>query len=689
MTTVSLADLTHTGILVDANNIPLAIGYIAAYAKTKLNNDLDMPLFKYPSDLSQFLGKETPRMACFTHYMWNARISSTFARQIKKHHPETVIVMGGPHYPVDATEQRRFLESHPEIDFYVDGEGEMPFVELVKALDAVGFDAERLKSSGQPLPSVDYIYKDRFVQNELMSRVIDLDKSLPSPYLTGLLDKFFDDKLTAMIQTSRGCPYSCTFCHDGIDYMNKIRAFSMERVQAELTYIESRIKTPTLLLSDLNWGIFPNDLRVAEMIADSRKRTGWPRNVACNTAKNQKDRVIEMSRVLGDLLQLGAAVQSTDPEVLRNIKRTNISLDAIIKMAKASTASRTGSFSEIILALPGDTKEKHIKSVCDLLDAGIQDIRSFQLILLPGTEANDVASRNKFQYQTGFRVLPRGFGKYQIYGEEVPAAEIQEICISNNTMNREDYTECRAFDLTVSIFNNGGVVKEFFRLAETLGVSRSTVLRRIHQKVRAAGGGLAELYAEFRTAENRNFHKTFADLEAFLALPGTMDAYLRQEYGVNHIYRSRAIALLSMYEQIVGIAQQAVTDELRDQSLLDSVLEMYLDELRTVLLARKSDLLDLDRVYSVKAHFDFVQLHAGDYLLDVRQQFIPGGIDLTISRNPGQRADLEKYFVQFGKSLDGMAYLIQRNDVHLSAMLYRGIAYTHARMTEPTTAAAA
>ena len=105
------------------------------------------------------------------------------------------------------------------------------------------------------------------------------------------------------------------------------------------------------------------------------------------TAKNQKDRIVEMSRILGDLLQLGASIQSTDAEVLREIKRTNISLDAIVKMAKNATASHTGSFTEIILGLPTDTREKHCKSVFDMLDAGIQDIRSFQFILLPGTEA--------------------------------------------------------------------------------------------------------------------------------------------------------------------------------------------------------------------------------------------------------------------------------------------------------------
>ena len=103
-----------------------------------------------------------------------------------------------------------------------------------------------------------------------------------------------------------------------------------------------------------------------------------------------------------------------------------------------------------------------------MIDAGIQDVRLFQFILLPGTEGSDLASRARYEYKTGFRVLARCFGRYPIGDEEVWAAETQEICLGNNTMPRADYFACRAFDLTIAIFNNGGILKEFFRLAETL-----------------------------------------------------------------------------------------------------------------------------------------------------------------------------------------------------------------------------
>lgn len=682
MPTVTFADLTHTGVAIDANNIPLAIGYIAAYAKVHLGEAIDARLFKYPETLARFLDEQTPTMACFTNYMWNERLGCAFAREIKQSYPETSVVMGGPNYPVDYAEQFAYLRRHPEIDFFVDGEGEQPFVELFRSLEAVGFDARELKSSRAQIPSVHYVWGGEFVHGSLLPRVLDLDRDLPSPYLTGLLDEFFDERLSAMIQTSRGCPYSCTFCHDGIAYMNKTRAFSMDRVREELAYIESRVKTPTLLISDLNWGMFPSDIQVARMIADIRRRTRWPRNIACNTAKNQKDRVIEMSQVLGDLLQLGAAVQSTDPEVLRTIKRTNISNDAIIKMAKASTDARTGSFTEIILALPNDSKDKHIKSVMDMLDAGIEDVRSFQFIMLPGTEANDLASRTAFGYRTGFRALARCFGRYTVYGREVEVAEIQEICIGNHTMPPDDYFECRAFDLTVSIFNNGGIVKEFCLLAESLGVPRSTVLHRIHRSVRESEGPLAAIYREFRSAEARNLFGSLADIEEFLGRPGTMDAYLRGEYGINHIYMSRSIALTTLFHEVATFTRNAVRAELDGRGLLDSTLDLYLDELYRVLVARKTDLTTLDRETVLNVHFDFVTLQEADYRPDPRRHLVPQGLVLTVRHSDGQRIDLEKFFRQFGRDIEGMAYLIQRNDVHLSAVLYRGLEYGSAPLLD-------
>ena len=81
-------------------------------------------------------------------------------------------------------------------------------------------------------------------------------------------------------------------------------------------------------------------------------------------------------------------------------------------------------------------------------------------------------------------------------------------------MPADDYLECRAFDLTISIFNNAGILREFFRLCEALGVRRSAVLRRIFTLAKAETGVIKDIYDELRTEEAKNFFPTRAALDA-------------------------------------------------------------------------------------------------------------------------------------------------------------------------------
>jgi hypothetical protein len=613
-TSVAFADLTHTGVGVPANNTPLAVAYIAAYAKAHLGNAIAPHLFKYPAALSRFLSRHTPAIACFSNYMWNGRLACAYAHAIKRHRPETVVILGGPNYPVDQDEQRAYLETHSEIDFYIDGEGEMPFVALFEALADLDFDASRFKGRGTRLPGVHYLRGGEFVAPDAAMRIPDLDRALPSPYTTGLLDEFFDDKLTPMMRT---------------------RGFSVGRVQEELSYIEVRVKTATLQLADLDWGMFKEDREVARVIAETRRRGGWPRVVMTGTARNQNERIVEMSQALGEALTVG----------------------------------------EIVLALPGDTKEKHVTSVFEMLDAGIQDLRLFQFVLLPGTEGSDRVSRKEFRYATGFRALARCFGQYDMFGHAVPVFEVQEICLGTNTMPRDDYVECRAFDLTVAIFNNGGLVKEYFRLGEAMGVKRSAILARIHDLARAAAGPLRPVYEEFRAAEDRNVFDRREDLEAFLKQPGTIDRYQRGEFGENQIYRARTTALLSLFPTIAAIARVAVTAELEKHGLLDAILEQYLDELQQVAIARKSHVTDLRRATMLTLHFDFPALQRADYLADPRRALVPNGVLSVVRHTEAQCTDLRKYLSQYGDDIEGFGQFLQRNDSHVESVLYRTVEY--------------
>lgn len=669
---VTFADLAHTGAGVGANNTPLAIGYVAAQLKAQRGESVEVRLFKYPERFAAFLEQQTPVIAAFSNYMWNERLALTFARVIKQKHPEVITVFGGPNYPIDPTEQHRFLAQHPEIDFYIDGEGELAFAALFGLLQAAHFDVSAFKAQGLSCPNLHYLHEGQFVRNTLAPRTLSLDESFPSPYLMGLMDEFFDTTLNPLIQTSRGCPYSCTFCHDGLAYMNKTRRFSMERVSAELTYAAERARVPALTLADLNWGMFPEDIETAHVLARLREQHQWPRFVASATAKNQKERVVEMASILGDAMHLGASVQSTDPEVLKNIKRSNIGVDAIVTMAKRSASTDTVTFTEIILCLPGDTKEKHFKSVFDMMDAGIQEVRTYQLILLPGTETSTPHSRTRYHYKTLFRILPRSFGRYTLYGQSYPVAEMHEVCVGNDTMPYEDYLECRRFNLTLAIFNNGNIFDEIILPAEILGARRSRIMARVYERLHTFSDALQEIYDAYAADERKNFWEDPAALQHFVTEEQGIDRYLSGEYGTNQIFVFRTRALLECFAELVDHILEATRAELKALNVWDADLERFLGELRAVLCARKGWLGDLSREQELEVSFDFVKMQELGYRVQPRGHELASARRLHVRYDLSQKKMLQDYQTQYGAGASGLAHFMHRNSARA---LYRGLEY--------------
>src|SRR6266702_2855956 len=146
---VWLADLTYTQQTIAADVIPQAIGGIATFTEAQIRLAQPIRIFKYPERLTEAIGHGIPPdVIGFSNYIWNCSLSYEFALLIKRRWPGTVVVFGGPNYPVLAEEQSAFLRSHPAIDFYVQKEGELAFSQLVIMLSELGADVEAVKAIG-------------------------------------------------------------------------------------------------------------------------------------------------------------------------------------------------------------------------------------------------------------------------------------------------------------------------------------------------------------------------------------------------------------------------------------------------------------------------------------------------------------------------------------------------------------
>jgi hypothetical protein len=335
-----------------------------------------------------------------------------------------VIIFGGENFPGYggskepwADEARKaYFKKYPAIDFFIFGEAENAFVELYNNLEECEFDVSRFKTERRKSSNVFYTVEEDFVSGPIAPLIMELD-AIPSTFENGLSDKFFDGLLTPMVESARGCPYSCTFCTDGHLYSNKTRRFSQERIKSELEYIAKRATVNELIITDLNFGMFKEDVDTTLFLAEMKKEYDFPRYLVQASAKNQKGRIIEISSILKGGTAPGASVQSTAPEVLSAIKRKNLPMEDLVEISKTRDDDDASSLSEIIMCLPEDSKEKNFKSAYDMIDAGTTLLRNHQFMLLKGTEAENKFSREKYQMRTAFRVQPRCFGIYELWGK--------------------------------------------------------------------------------------------------------------------------------------------------------------------------------------------------------------------------------------------------------------------------------
>jgi radical SAM superfamily enzyme YgiQ (UPF0313 family) len=451
---IYFADLTHTGTIVSANFFPLAIGYVAANLLDKYSEQVEIELFKYPDDLSAALSRRVPRIIGFSNYSWNLNLSYEYIKRIKLKSPKTIVVMGGPNYGLTKEEVSEFWSQYPLIDFYIVFEGELAMVELFKALQSVDYDVNTLKANKIKLPNCHYKFDGIIVENEPLPRIADLGE-LPSPYMAGMMDKFFDEVLIPMISSTRGCPFKCTFCSEGNSYYSKVS--KRYDLHDELVYIAKRVgKMTDLCLTDANWGMFKEDISKATVLSKIQERFDWPRKLVVSSGKNQKARVMQIASLLNGAMYAGGAMQTTDEKILKNIKRSNISLEEMgTNGDESQSANDADSYTELILALPGDNIRAHTKSLRDMVEIGVNRVRMYQLIMLRQTEMNTIETRNKYGLQTKFRLMPRSFGNYELFGATFSAVEFEEICVGNHTMSFEEYLDCRELDLTIEILNNG------------------------------------------------------------------------------------------------------------------------------------------------------------------------------------------------------------------------------------------
>lgn len=574
-----LADLGHNQLTVSSDVYPLGVANLAMYAKAyaKKKDDIEVAIFREPELLKQAVDAAPPDILGLSSYSWNHNLALSFARYSKAKNPATFTLMGGPNYPLVREEQEAWLRTMPEIDVATRGptyEAERAFLNIVDRFTDVGQSVKGIFE--EPVPGNDWIHPvtGEFVTGSDLARIENLDE-IPSPYLSGLMDPFFETGYLPLMQIARGCPFTCSYCNSAVRSNNKIYGHSLENLKADLLYAAHRVRAEVALsFADDNFGMYPLDEEVADYIAYLQDTFGWPKYIRTTTGKNKGERIIKVMRKIRGALPMTAAVQSMNPVVLKNIERSNIKLDTYVQIQKAVSDLGMQSYGELILSMPGETRQSFLNSVRDLMDSGVKRISAHQLMLLHGAPLSNPESRERFGLKTRFRIVARNIGDYT--GE--PIIETEEMVVETPTFTFQDYLDLRVFHLLLTIFYYEGNFEEAFEFARQRGVTPFDAIMRMQSDLEKAPPEFRSVIDAFiRESEDELF---FTREECVAWAKRNFDGLVSGDLGGNLLSKYSMIGRFFSTQASLQFLETALADLTADAEGLPAVMSY----LRTVLL---------------------------------------------------------------------------------------------------------
>jgi radical SAM superfamily enzyme YgiQ (UPF0313 family) len=447
-------------------SLPLAAGYLkaAAMADPRLADSVDVTIHSFDGSRSalsmaeELLADGPPDVLAFSVAAWNYHPFGAVAETYRQMRPDGWVIWGGNHVAHQAS---RAFRIYPAVDVVVDGEGEFVFADLLAA-HLAGQSASALDT----IDGITFRREDgEAVETTPRARIRDLEE-LPSPFLTGAIplaaaNGHFRYE-AALMETNRGCPYSCGFCYWGGAIGQKVRRFSRERLREEAEMIAS-MKVETLALCDANFGMLPNDVDFVTDLIDIKRRYGYPQALESSWAKNKSEvfyEVVDRLHEAGLRTTFTFSLQSLDDKVLHHAGRRNMPINRWEELAAWLDEKGVICNAELIWGLPGETPESFLAGY-DELAKRVSQISVYPLMLMPNTDYWD--RREEF----GF-VATRG------------DQNDFEFPIAHNTMSIRENQRMQRFMFGARVLAEASFFREIFRALNVLAdLSQSEVLLSI------------------------------------------------------------------------------------------------------------------------------------------------------------------------------------------------------------------
>ena len=378
-------------------------------------------------------------VVCFSCYIWNISFVRELIRDLAKILPETAFWAGGPEVSYDA---EKFLTEMPEMTGVLVGEGEKTFHDLLEYyIDGKGSlgeirgiayrDGEEIRHNGwrelMNLSEIPFVYQHL---EEFKNRII-------------------------YYESSRGCPFSCSYCLSSID--KKLRFRDLELVKKELQFFLDH-KVPQVKFVDRTFNCkHEHAMAIWKYILEHDNGvTNFHFEVSADLLRDEEMNL--MAKMRPGLIQLEIGVQSTNPETIRAIHR-HMDLDKLKRCV-----DRVHSFRNI---------HQHLDLIAGL---PYEDYDTFH------RSFNDVYQMKPDQLQLGFLKVLKGSlmqGEAEKYGIVHKEKEPYEV-LSTNWLPYGDVLKLKAVESMVEVYYNSGqfqhtleylvpLAKDAFTFYESLG----------------------------------------------------------------------------------------------------------------------------------------------------------------------------------------------------------------------------
>lgn len=385
-----------------------ALHSLRAYAGDKYQDSIELAEYTINNESGTILAdlyKRQPDVVGFSCYIWNFNMISDLVREFHKLMPNVPIWLGGPEVSYNA---REILDNRNEVTGVMIGEGEETFLHLLKHyLKEDGF-CDLSKIAGIVTRENEYINRP----------LLDMDTL---PFLYSDLGAF--ENRIIYYESSRGCPFRCSYCLSSVDKTVRVRDFSL--VKKELQFFLDH-NVPQVKFVDRTFNcVHEHTMDVWRYILENDNGvTNFHFEVEADILKPEEMELL--SKMRPGLCQLEIGVQTTNPVTLKEIRR-NMDIDKLRKTVETILSFKTVHVHlDLIAGLPYEDYESFANSFNEVYSMKPQQLQLGFLKVLKGSYMHEMAGAYGISYlsKPPYEVL---YTNWLSYEEVVKLKRIEEM----------------------------------------------------------------------------------------------------------------------------------------------------------------------------------------------------------------------------------------------------------------------